>query len=120
MTGGMGRSISEDDKRSYKDRRDDWPSPYSESIVTVKVALIIGILCVVIGAGFVSLMNHEGRLSRMEACVESMKATSDLTQKIVMAIREDQVEFYRTQNTKWKSNFDMRGEIFNNHSGDKE
>lgn len=79
-----------------------------ETSVTVKSVFLIAILCAVLGAGFTMMTNHEMRISRVEAFVEDAK----LTKKVVMAIREDQVAFYRSQNRQWKSSFDMKGEIF--------
>ncbi len=91
----------------------------NETSITVKAVVIIGIFCAIAGAGFGMLVNHEMRISRVEASITSLKNNSNITQRMVMAIREDQVAFYRSQNPKWESSFDARTGIFKNEEGNE-
>jgi hypothetical protein len=84
----------------------------SESSITVKSAFLISLLCAVIGVIFTIIIGHEGRLSTVEATVKDMRINAELTQKVVMCIREDQITFYRSQNPRWKSSYDFQSELF--------
>jgi hypothetical protein len=84
----------------------------SESSITIKAAVVIGIFCSLFGILFSQLYGHETRLSKMEQCVLGIQADAQLTQRIVLAIREDQVSFYRGINKDWKSSYDVRGDLF--------
>jgi hypothetical protein len=84
----------------------------SESSITIKAAVVIAIFCSLFGVLFSQIYGHETRLSKMEQCVVGIQADAQLTQRIVLAIREDQVAFYRGQNPKWQSTYDYKGEMF--------
>jgi len=84
----------------------------AESVITLKSVFLISILCAILGAGFTVITNHESRLSRVETCLENLGQNAKTTQLLVLAIREDQITFYRGQNPKWKSTYNPQGEIF--------
>jgi hypothetical protein len=87
-----------------------------ESSITIKAAAVIGIVCTLLGVLFNQVYGHESRLSKLEQCVIGIQTDAQLTQKIVLAIREDQVTFYRSIDKNWKSSFDLKSEIY---KGDK-
>jgi hypothetical protein len=81
---------------------------YSESTVTVKTVFLISLLIAALSGGFTMLVNHESRIAKAETSVIELKEITEYNTHLSLAIREDQIAFYRSMNPKWQSSYDPK------------
>jgi hypothetical protein len=78
-------------------RLDNRETSLGESTVTVKWWTVLVVILSIMGFFFISTMNHEGRLTKIETTFGYITSGLDEVKALTREIREDQVRRYQRE-----------------------
>jgi hypothetical protein len=78
-------------------RLDNRETSLGESTVTVKWWAVLVVILSIMGFFFISTMNHEGRLTKIETTFGYITSGLDEVKALTREIREDQVRRYQRE-----------------------